>query len=191
MIDINKEFIKKNKRWVALFSQTGSEIVKISRHIGKYPDLIITDNEDIESWHPMMKSLAYLKILTTISKANRKNIKVLKGLFESDQQTCITLHGWLNIVPAEICETFEIYNGHPGLITLYPELKGKDPQEMAWEGKYGTIGSVVHKCTAELDGGEIVKSVSYVNRCDNKEELYNKLKESSFIAWNFFLGGKI
>jgi folate-dependent phosphoribosylglycinamide formyltransferase PurN len=186
MIDINKEFIKKNKRWVALYSMTGSEIVKISRHIGKYPDLIITDNENIESWHPMMKSLAYLKILTTISKANRKNIEVLKSLFTSDYQTRITLHGWLNIVPAEICETFEIYNGHPGYISEYPELKGKDPQQRAWDSidKYPVVGSVVHRVVAEVDAGYIISSDTMSSdKCTSLDETYKVLTDTSFNAW--------
>ena len=34
----------KNKRWAALFSHTGSEIVNISNIIGRDPDVIITNN---------------------------------------------------------------------------------------------------------------------------------------------------
>ena len=42
----------------------------------------------------------------------------------------ITLHGYLRIIPENICKQCKhIYNGHPGLINMYPELKGKDPQE--------------------------------------------------------------
>ena len=33
--------------------------------------------------------------------------------------------------PGEVCEKRNIYNGHPGLITQYPQLKGKDPQQKA------------------------------------------------------------
>jgi len=185
MIDIHKEFIKP-RYWVALYSMSGSEIVKISTHIGKYPDLIITDNENIESWHPMMKSLAYLNILITISKANRKNIEVLKNLFTSDQQTCITLHGWLNIVPAEICEAFEIYNGHPGLINVFPELRGKDPQQRVWDSidKYPIVGSVVHKVVAEVDAGDIISSdTASSDRCTSLDETYKVLTDTSFNAW--------
>ena len=47
--------------------------------------------------------------------------------------TLITLNGWLRIVPPDKCAKYNIYNGHPGLITKYPELKGKDPQQRMWE----------------------------------------------------------
>ena len=179
-------------RWVTLFSMTGSEIVKISEHIGRYPDLIITDNEDIESWHPKMKSLAYLNILTTISKSNSKNIKVLNKLFEPEHahQTRITLHGWLNIIPAEICETFQIYNGHPGYINEFPELKGKDPVDKIWSriSDYPIIGSVVHEVTKDVDGGKIICSAkeSSIN-CTTLEETYITSKRTSLAAWiDFF-----
>ena len=33
-------------RWAALFSQTGSEICNLSEKLGRYPDLVISDNTD-------------------------------------------------------------------------------------------------------------------------------------------------
>lgn len=171
------------KKWVALFSQTGSEIKRLAIEFGRWPDLIITNNAKSDQWKDNIPATAIV--------LSPSQINLYLSTLDNPEDYIITLHGYLRIVPSEICDRFEIYNGHPGLITLYPELKGKDPQECAWEGKYGTIGSVVHRCTSELDGGEIVKSVSFVNRCDNKEELYNILKDASFIAWNFFLRGKV
>jgi folate-dependent phosphoribosylglycinamide formyltransferase PurN len=107
-------------------------------------------------------------------------------------QTLISLHGYLRILPADICEKYEVYNGHPGAITLFPELKGKDPQEKVWQDndKYNIIGSVVHKCTSELDGGDVLKSVYVRNRNYNREDLYASLKMTSLSAWNFFLKEK-
>jgi folate-dependent phosphoribosylglycinamide formyltransferase PurN len=107
-------------------------------------------------------------------------------------ETFISLHGFLRILPADICEKYEIYNGHPGAIDLYPELKGKDPQEKVWQenDKYRIIGSVVHKCTAELDGGDVLKAVHLRNRNYTKEELYASLKMTSLSAWGFFLREK-
>ena len=32
------------KNWVALFSQTGSEIVDLALHFNRWPDIIITNN---------------------------------------------------------------------------------------------------------------------------------------------------
>ena len=185
MID-NIEF--KKKKWVALFSMTGSEIVKISTHINRYPDLIITNNQDINSWHPMMQSLKKLKIVKVIGKSDSKNIKVLSDLFNVSQshQTRITLNGWLNIIPAEICEAYEIYNGHPGLINVFPELRGKDPQQRAWNSidKYPIVGSVVHKVVAEVDAGDIISSDTASNtKCTSLDTTYKVLTETSFNAW--------
>ena len=33
------------KRWIAMFSQTGSEIAALAKHLGKWPDVIVTNNE--------------------------------------------------------------------------------------------------------------------------------------------------
>jgi folate-dependent phosphoribosylglycinamide formyltransferase PurN len=169
-------------RWIALFSQTGSELGKLAHEFDKWPCLTLTNNKNYEQWVNNI-SPAVVSIMDT---------NAINNYLREIEPAFITLHGYLRILPDDICERHEIYNGHPALITHYPELKGKDPQERTWDNKeqYPIIGSVVHRCTAELDGGEVVKSVSYVNRCSNKEELYNKLKESSFIAWKFFLKGR-
>jgi folate-dependent phosphoribosylglycinamide formyltransferase PurN len=104
----------------------------------------------------------------------------------------ISLHGYLRVLPADICEQYEIYNGHPGAIDIYPELKGKDPQEKVWQDndKYTIIGSVVHRCTAELDGGAVLKTVHVRNRNYSKDELYSSLKMTSLSAWDFFMREK-
>lgn len=167
-----------NKRWIVLFSQTGSEIAALANELGRWPDIIITNNFVHEGWEKNIPpELVHIMQPSAIYEWLR-NIE--------SHDTIITLHGYLKIMPPDLCEKFEIYNGHPAAIDLYPELRGKDPQEKAWEGNYGMIGSVVHRCTPVLDAGEIVKSVHYVNRCYTKEDLYNKLKESSFMAWRFF-----
>ena len=38
------------KHWVALFSQTGSEIARLRERLGRWPDTIITNNSDVDSW---------------------------------------------------------------------------------------------------------------------------------------------
>lgn len=176
--------------WIAFFSQTGSEIVELSKKLNRKPDLIVTNNfEEKIKFHPGIRELG-----VTIMSAkhdiimdyfrNQKVIDVSKVL--------ISLHGYLRVLPADICEQYEIYNGHPGAIDLYPELKGKDPQEKVWQenDKYTIIGSVVHRCTAELDGGAVLKAVHVRNRNYSKEELYSSLKMTSLSAWNFFMREK-
>lgn len=180
-----------SKTWIALFSQTGSEIVNLSNMIGRKPDVIVTNNttEQKYKFHPGIRELGVVIMSGTHD--------MLMNYFENQtlhkvEDVVITLHGYLRVLPPHICEKYEIYNGHPGAIDRYPELKGKDPQERVWNDNdnYPIIGSVVHRCTAELDAGEIVKAVHLRNRNYSKEELYDSLKMSSVTAWNFFLKQK-
>jgi len=95
------------------------------------------------------------------------------------------LHGFLRILPPELFQylTGKIYNGHPGLITYFPELKGKDPQIRAWEGKYDTIGSVVHKVTEGVDEGEVVRFAAISNTAQSLDDMYNLLRGTSLDSW--------
>lgn len=172
-------------KWVALFSQTGSEIIRLIKELGKTPDLVITNNPETATW-------AYgVEKLQPVVMSPRGINDYIRNL-DSDSYF-FTLHGYLRIVPEDICDKYIIYNGHPALITHYPELKGRDPQERTWDNRqnYPWIGSVVHECTSELDGGKVLSSASYTNRCDNKEEMYNMLRDASFDAWKFFLRGRV
>jgi folate-dependent phosphoribosylglycinamide formyltransferase PurN len=168
-------------KWVAFFSQTGSEIIELSKALGRKPDLLVTNNfEEKIKFHPEVRRLD-----VTIQSARHS---LLMDYFRAQQvfdplSTLITLHGYLRIIPEDICNKYGILNGHPGLITLYPELKGKDPQIRAWEGKHPLIGSVVHQVIPEVDGGKIYKTVAYTNRCDSLDEMYGKLKQSSLESW--------
>jgi folate-dependent phosphoribosylglycinamide formyltransferase PurN len=176
--------------WVAFFSQTGSEIVELSKSIKRKPDLLVTNNfEDKIKFHPGIRELG----VTIMSAKHDMIMNYFRNqVVYNVPQTLISLHGYLRILPADICEKYEVYNGHPGAITLFPELKGKDPQEKVWQenDKYNIIGSVVHKCTSELDGGDVLKSVYVRNRNYTREDLYASLKMTSLSAWNFFLREK-
>ena len=102
------------------------------------------------------------------------------------KNTLVTLHGWLNIIPEEICNEYTIYNGHPGMITFYPELKGKDPVERAWEkiDTYHFVGSVVHKVVPEVDSGSIL-SADYIPAifCKSLDDMRARVKKTSHEAW--------
>ena len=157
------------KKWIALFSQTGSEIKALSKTIGRSPNMVFTNNPNKEQWidnHPYAYQLSHVQIMDFINEFVEKN-------------SLITLHGYLRIIPHDICEKFDIVNGHPGLITAYPELKGKDPQEritpdMEW------IGSVCHKVTAGVDEGPVLTQSMVKN---TGGDYYNVLKETSLRAW--------
>ena len=173
----------KYKNWIALFSQTGSEIAALSESINRKPDFVITnaDLDDIDS---------RVHVDFRINNEEAKTLDILEDLDFNIDKTLITLNGWLRIVPPDKCKKYNIYNGHPGLITKYPELKGKDPQQRAWDNlhKYDFVGSVVHKVVEEVDAGEIVAreflSSSSLLTLDNT---YDALRTTSFTAWYRFL----
>ena len=168
-------------KWITFFSQTGSEIVELSKALGRKPDLLVTNNFE----QKIKFSSGLRKLDVTIQSAHHDILMEYfrqQKLFDAGH-TLITLHGYLRIIPSDVCERYNILNGHPGLITQYPELKGKDPQVRAWEGKYSLIGSVVHKVTPGVDEGEVLSSVAYTNRCESLDEMYGKLKQSSLESW--------
>ena len=134
--------------------------------------------------HPKIRN----KITHTLNKEDAKTLHVLRRVAKPDD--LITLHGWLRIVPRDICEQYNIYNGHPGLINKHPELKGKDPQQRAFENihRYSKIGSVVHKVTPIVDDGEIISSCC-VNTPEKVtlEKVLSSLKLTSRESWLVFL----
>jgi len=168
------------KPWIALFSNTGSELKRICDHFDIWPTSVITNNFNSDDWRHNIPE----DIVTMMSPS-----AIHAGFKHMYKRQFVTLHGYMRILPPEACEMHDVYNGHPGAINLYPELKGKDPQERVWNdlGKYEFIGSVVHKVTEELDGGEIVSKVFCENTCISKEELYNTIRETSFRSWKNFL----
>ena len=89
-----------------------------------------------------------------------------------------------------MCEQYNIYNGHPGLITKYPELKGKDPQVRAYEGKYETAGSVIHEVVPEVDAGKILKEGEVDIKDKSLDEVYSSLHKLSTDLWIDFLKEK-
>jgi folate-dependent phosphoribosylglycinamide formyltransferase PurN len=145
-----------NKRtWVTFFSQTGSEIYKISKKINRVPDVIVTNR-------PKSKILEINSNL--IEEYGAKFVwlppkpTVVEYINTIPRNAFVTLHGWLRIIPPEICDMYEIYNLHPAPIHLegYNKYKGKDPQVRIFEDKAKYSGNVIHECIAELDAGKIL-----------------------------------
>jgi len=172
-------------KWIAFFSQTGSEIVELSKTLGRKPDLLVTNNfESKIKFHPGVRELG-----VTIQSAGHD---ILMTYFRNQvvwnpDEILITLHGYLRIIPEDVCTKYNMINGHPALITQFPELKGKDPQVRTWEGKYRIIGSVVHNVAPGVDEGEVLSSVAYTNRCESLDEMYGKLRQSSLESWLWLL----
>lgn len=182
--------MEKEYYWVAFFSQSGSEIVAISRELGVWPDRIVTNRKDLYGVHPAIANAVHLGLTEVIQVPNITEQDYFEVI---PPGSFVTLHGFLKIVPPNVCEAYNIYNGHPGLISIYPELKGKDPQKKAVELNLPTIGSVIHVVTAGVDEGEILaQSMPYDARhldgLKNQVEMVtNILHSTSVNLWVGFL----
>lgn len=178
-----------SKPWIAFFSQTGSEIANIVESIGRWPDIIITNDRPAEL-RVIDERIVQKGFVTVSNKPTVEELRLhLNQLVPKD--TIVTLHGWLRIMPRELCEEFNIYNGHPGLITEYPELKGKDPQVRAYEGikqgKYPVAGAILHKVIPEVDEGKIIAEERFGAWDLSLDDLFRILKDRSLYMWINFL----
>lgn len=171
-------------KWIAFFSQTGSEIVEIANAIGRWPDIIVTNERpnSLRQIHPDIKESTRL-----VTIPNKPTQKELEEVLEYYEEPLVTLHGWLRIMPAEICEKYTIVNGHPGLITEYPELKGKDPQIRAFNAKHEVMGCILHKVTAGVDEGKIIAEERFNAYNITEEEMWKVTRDRSMYLWVTFL----
>ena len=169
--------------WITFFSQTGAEIADISEAIGRWPDRIITNDrpEHLRTIDPRIQKQGYFTF------NNKPDVEEYMELLEQFPDAIVTLHGWLRVIPGYICERSRIYNGHPGLITEYPELKGKDPQVRAFEGKYPIAGAVLHHVTAGVDEGKIIAEERFNTFGLELDDLFRILRDRSLYMWSEFL----
>lgn len=168
--------------WFAFFSHTGSEIVKLYETTGNIPKKIITNKSpgDLsinKKIHDIPTEMVWLKSRPDLYDYNR----ILARCYD-----CMcTLHGWMRLIPDDICEDYDFYNLHPGLITHYPELKGADPQKRI-KKSHENVGVVIHKVTSELDTGPVIIEKLTKNTTDdiktNTQTLHNMATE----AWQEF-----
>lgn len=168
-------------KWIAFFSQTGAEIADLSENIGRWPDIIITNSrpDHLRTIDPRIVEYGYTEV------PNKPTVSDLDAVLQDN--AIITLHGWLRIMPEVICNKYLIYNGHPGLITKYPELKGKDPQVKAHKLGHEVAGAVIHKVTAGVDEGRIIME-EYFNATQlDLDELFRILRDRSLYMWSNLL----
>ena len=175
---INRDF-----KWTAMFSHTGKEIYNLSKHLGRYPDNIITNKS------PDADIFSKIKTRNITYTKNNPAPEDYVAVIESDH--IVTLHGWMRIVPEVICREYEMYNLHPGLITKYPELKGKDPQKRVAldpnENKYPTIGCVIHRVSPGVDEGKVIAETSTSNVYSGENSITSKLHDLALDLWiDFF-----
>ena len=171
-----------NKLWIAFFSQTGSEIADLSESIGRWPSRIITNKRpgEIRTIDPRIIEKGYLEI------SNKPSERELEEILQYYPDPVITLHGWLRIMPSNLCSKYVIYNGHPGLITKYPELKGKDPQMKAFNLKHEVMGCVIHRVNAGVDEGKVLKEIYWNAWNIREEDMWKTFKDRSCYLWMEF-----
>ena len=174
------------KPWVAFFSQTGSEIADLCEALGRVPDCIVTNKrpDHLRTIDSRIKN-------NVLFIHNRPTAMQLANVLQWFENPIVTLHGWLRIMPPIICGSYHIINGHPGLITKYPELKGKDPQVRAHELKHSEAGAVLHYVSAGVDEGEIIMSERFNAEGLELDDLFLILKDKSLSMWTKFLRDKI
>lgn len=168
------------REWIAFFSQTGSEIVSLGNALGKMPTEIVYNEK------PIYKNDINQNIDKYTLLPNRPTVEDYERILSKYDNPLVTLHGWLRIVPPEICSKYEIFNGHPGLIDEYPELKGKDPQEKAYRLGLQEGGSVIHRVTEGVDEGDILYSTKASLKGLDLNGVYNILRETSMVSWMKF-----
>lgn len=180
--------------WITFFSQTGTEINNLCKALEIYPDTVITNRTDTEGINKDLLTTTTFrehKLNRTIwymlpNKPSKENYLEVLSHFENP---VITLHGYLRIIPKEVCEKYEIYNLHPGLIDKYPSLKGFNPQERAFTQGYKLAGCVIHKVVPEVDAGEIMLSQGVSIEGKKLNEVYNSLHDVAFGLWKSFFKG--
>ena len=174
-------------KWVTFFSQTGNEIAEVSKKIGRWPDLIIT-NERPSHLRTINRDVLSHNIIMLPNKPTVEDYRRVLSEELYGKDYVISLHGWLRIMPTEIIKEYPVmYNGHPGLINKYPELKGKDPQKKAWDLNLPTSGCVIHRVTEEVDGGSIMRSDEISIRNLDMDKMFEKLHDLSIQQWVNFL----
>ena len=177
--------------WITFFSQTGTEINNLCNALGIYPDAVITNRfttDEINKDLLTTTTFREYKLNRTIwymlpQKPTLESYKEILSHFDSP---VITLHGYLRIIPKEICEQYEIYNLHPGLIDKYPSLKGFNPQERAFSQGFKLAGCVIHRVVPEVDAGEIMMSQGVSIEGMSLDAVYKALHNVAFDLWKSF-----
>jgi folate-dependent phosphoribosylglycinamide formyltransferase PurN len=173
-----------NRPWIAFFSQTGSEIVDIAKSLNRWPDTIVTNQRParLRNINPEIEESNI--IVTTSNKPTTEELEDILGYYKNP---IVTLHGWLRVMPPGLCEKYTIFNGHPGLITEYPHLVGKDPQIRAFREKLPVMGCVLHRVTAGVDEGPVIAEERFNAFQITEEEMWKVTRDRSLYLWVQFL----
>jgi len=173
--------------WITFFSQTGSEITNIASFFKILPTRIVTNRNNTNGVNPWINFQIKKEPSRIVHISSKPTVDEYHSVLKQYKNPLVTLHGYLRIIPKEICEKYEIYNLHPGLITKYPDLKGKDPQERAFNKQYDTAGCVIHRVIPEVDSGDIVLEHEIDIRHKDLDRVYNDLHALGSSMWIQFL----
>lgn len=166
------------KIWMMLFSHSGREVSELleafpNRRVGVFTN---RGNAPFYTYLPRIQG------------------EPSKDIHERLEQfmipALVTLHGYNRILPPGVVDNpnLEIYNVHPGDTELYPELRGKDPQEKAIKLGLKTTGVIIHRVTNEVDVGEVVaRSVVDILPGEDTLSLVDRLRRISVSLWISFL----
>ena len=171
-------------KWIAMYSHTGKELQQICKKLKRVPDLVVYCPEC-----PPAYSGKNVYNMTPVFQDDPLNVNRMLDI-DLAAGDLVTLHGYMYILPDYVLEKpgVRFVNGHPGLITEYPELKGKDPQVkvlLDWD-KYDLIGCVLHEVTPQVDGGSILGSMCTL-RPKRRRQLYSELRKMSLKLWIEYL----
>lgn len=180
-------------KWYGLFSHTGKELEKLASMDYDFDlrlDTVITNNMEYDGKLAIQGVRLY-------RLASKQDVNwLLKQPQIVADNSLITLNGYMGIIPADVLRNLKlrgckVYNIHPAPIQMYPELKGKDPQERMYEGiqkrEYNYIGVVIHEVDEGVDTGKIVHWVlQLADHGMTRDELYERLHELGTQAWESF-----
>lgn len=166
------------KMWISLFSHTGAEVEAVSERLGRTPDIVLTNNMDYAGTLDVIKADADVinYILTTCAI-----------------DAVVTLNGYMRIIPADVLNILHqngciVLNVHPAPITVYPELKGRDPQiklhEGIQSGLYNKIGVVIHEVDEGVDtGAPVAVCCAQANAGETLEAMNARLHKYATFLW--------
>lgn len=183
--------------WVTFFSQTGTEIYDLSNTLGIYPNAIITNKQEHNTTNiGLVETTKFrsqkLNENIWVQLPQKPTVRDYENALKGFRNPVITLHGFLRIIPKEICEKYEIYNLHPGLIDKFPALKGFNPQERAFTEGYKLAGCVIHRVIPGVDEGEVLMSQGVGIEGMTLDGVYGTLRDTALDLWkSFFTAYKI
>jgi folate-dependent phosphoribosylglycinamide formyltransferase PurN len=176
------------KKWIVFFSQTGSEIYNLTRLLKRVPDIVITNRQTLDGVNEGLLQVVEDRLCCIPSRPTLEEyFTALQIVAAKPIDALVTMHGYLRIIPKDICDKYEIYNLHPAPLRQHPDLKGKDPQKRIAQTPYKFYGNTIHRCTPELDAGEIILEEHSLNLNYTVEEILTLTHSKATNMWFDFL----